>query len=188
VRLTSPTRNQSPTRAPPEGRVGQPLSTLLGTPRELGEFLRVAAGIAKAVGGLHQRGVIHKHLQPSNILVDTVTSEAWLTGLDPSRATAEAFPYMAPEQSGRMSRSVDARSDLYSLGVILYEMLTGSLPFQASDPLEWIHSTTHPDPGRPPATTDCQPIVSRMLGRNSRSPCRRSDDGKYWGTITGGAS
>src|SRR3954471_4625567 len=126
VRLTSATRNQSPTRAPPEGRVGQPLSTLLGTPWELEEFLRVAAGIAKAVGGLHQRGVIHKHLQPSNILVDTVTDEAWLTGFDPSRTTAEAFLYMAPEQSGRMSRSVDARSDLYSLGVALYEMLTGT--------------------------------------------------------------
>jgi hypothetical protein len=95
VRLRSPARNQSPTRAPPEGRVGQPLSTLLGTPWELGEFLRVAAGIAKAVGGLHQRGVIHKHLQPSNILVDTITGEAWLTGLDPSRTTAEAFLYMA---------------------------------------------------------------------------------------------
>ncbi len=46
---------------------------------------------------------------------------------------------MAPEQTGRMNRSIDARSDLYSIGVILYEMLTGMLPFMASDPLEWIH-------------------------------------------------
>ena len=46
---------------------------------------------------------------------------------------------MAPEQTGRMNRSIDSRSDLYSLGVTLYEMLTGSLPFAASDPMEWVH-------------------------------------------------
>src|SRR5258705_11055884 len=46
---------------------------------------------------------------------------------------------MAPEQTGRMNRSIDARSDLYSLGVTLYEMLTGALPFTASDPMEWVH-------------------------------------------------
>jgi serine/threonine protein kinase len=47
--------------------------------------------------------------------------------------------YMAPEQTGRMNRSVDSRSDLYSLGVTLYQILTGSLPFTASDPMEWVH-------------------------------------------------
>jgi len=47
--------------------------------------------------------------------------------------------YMAPEQTGRMNRSIDSRSDLYSYGVVLYEMVTGSLPFVASDALEWIH-------------------------------------------------
>ena len=46
---------------------------------------------------------------------------------------------MAPEQTGRMNRSIDSRSDLYSLGVTFYEMLTGSLPFTASDPMEWVH-------------------------------------------------
>lgn len=57
----------------------------------------------------------------------------------PPEIIAGTLAYMAPEQTGRMSRSIDARSDLYSLGVTLYRMLTGALPFAAVDPLEWVH-------------------------------------------------
>jgi len=57
----------------------------------------------------------------------------------PPEVIAGTLAYMAPEQTGRMNRSVDSRSDLYSLGVTLYQMLTGSLPFHATDPMEWIH-------------------------------------------------
>ena len=56
-----------------------------------------------------------------------------------SEIIAGTLAYMAPEQTGRMNRSIDARSDLYSLGVTLYQMLTGALPFAAADPLEWVH-------------------------------------------------
>jgi hypothetical protein len=56
---------------------------------------------------------------------------------------------MAPEQTGRVNRSIDSRSDLYSLGVTLYEMLTGSLPFTASDPMEWVHSHIARQPAAP---------------------------------------
>jgi serine/threonine protein kinase len=56
---------------------------------------------------------------------------------------------MAPEQTGRMNRSIDARSDLYSLGVTLYQMLTGHLPFDAADPLEWVHCHIARQPARP---------------------------------------
>ena len=52
---------------------------------------------------------------------------------------AGTLAYMAPEQTGRMNRSIDARSDLYSLGVTFYQMLTGTLPFTATDPMEWVH-------------------------------------------------
>ena len=58
---------------------------------------------------------------------------------DPPEFIAGTLPYMAPEQTGRMNRSIDSRSDLYALGVTLYEMLTGDLPFSASDPMEWVH-------------------------------------------------
>src|SRR6201999_2191119 len=59
--------------------------------------------------------------------------------LQPPEFVAGSLAYMAPEQTGRMNRSIDSRSDLYALGVTLYEMLTGSLPFTATDPMEWVH-------------------------------------------------
>ena len=58
---------------------------------------------------------------------------------EPPEMIAGTLAYMAPEQTGRMNRSIDSRSDLYSLGVTLYQMLTGALPFTASDPMEWVH-------------------------------------------------
>ena len=59
--------------------------------------------------------------------------------LEPPETIAGTLAYMAPEQTGRMNRSIDSRSDLYSLGVTFYQMLTGALPFTASDPMEWVH-------------------------------------------------
>src|ERR1700722_6226273 len=129
---------------------GEPLLKLLGQPWEIASFLRLAIGIATAVGQVHQRGLIHKDIKPANILVNAVTGAVWLTGfgiasrlprerqtLAPPEVIAGTLAYMAPEQTGRMNRSIDSRSDLYALGVTLYEMLTGRLPFTASDPMEW---------------------------------------------------
>src|SRR5262245_21267265 len=131
---------------------GQVLAALLDNPWDVGLFLPVAAGAASALRGLHQRGLIHKDVKPSNILVDVATGHAWLTGfglatrltrhrqaVSPSQPIVGTLASMAPEQTGRMNRSVDTRSDLYALGVTLYEMLTAAQPFRASDPLEWIH-------------------------------------------------
>ncbi|MFZ0506225.1 MAG: protein kinase, partial [Chthoniobacterales bacterium] len=131
---------------------GEPLDRLLGQPMEIGRFLRLAVSIATAVGKVHQRGLIHKDIKPSRILVDSASGSAWLTGFDiasrlprerqpaePPEMIAGTLAYMAPEQTGRMNRSIDSRSDLYSLGVTFYRMLTGVLPFTASDPMEWVH-------------------------------------------------
>src|SRR3989449_5907676 len=132
---------------------GESVDGLLRAPMELGLFLRVAVGLASALRQLHAQGIIHKDIKPANLLVDTATGGVWLMGFGiasrlrrerqapgPPEVIAGSLPYMAPEQTGRMNRSVDARSDLYAAGVTLYEMLTGSLPFHASDPMEWVHS------------------------------------------------
>src|SRR3954462_10154731 len=131
---------------------GEPLARLLGSPMDMGGFLALAIGAATALGKLHQRGLIHKDIKPANIVVHCADGNVRLTGFgiasrlsgerqspDPPEAIAGTLAYMAPEQTGRMNRSVDSRSDLYSLGVTLYEMLTGGLPFTASDPMEWVH-------------------------------------------------
>ena len=130
---------------------GTPLDCLLSEPLEVGRFLTVAIGLAVALGQAHARNLVHKDIKPANILVDA-NGKVWLTGFGlavkvtpqrqaftPPLIIKGSWAYMAPEQTGRVSRFVDTRSDLYSLGITLYEMLTGALPFVASDPLEWIH-------------------------------------------------
>jgi PAS domain S-box-containing protein len=131
---------------------GEPLDGLLGRPMAVAAFLRIAIPLTAAIGQAHARGLIHKDLNPANILVDTTSGSVRLTGFGiasrlPSEHQAPAPPeiiagtlaYMAPEQTGRMNRSIDSRSDLYALGAIFYEMLTGALPFMAADPMEWVH-------------------------------------------------
>jgi PAS domain S-box-containing protein len=134
---------------------GEPLDRVLDRDREQpldpARFLRIAINLATALGHAHRRGLIHKDVNPENVLVDDA-GRAWLTGFGiasrlprerpapaPPEIIAGTLAYMSPEQTGRMNRSMDTRSDLYSLGVTLYQMLTGALPFAAADPLEWVH-------------------------------------------------
>jgi PAS domain S-box-containing protein len=131
---------------------GEPLARLIGAPMEVGRFLHLALGIVTALGKTHQRGLIHKDVKPANVLVNSADGQARLMGFgiasrlprerqapEPPETIAGTLAYMAPEQTGRMNRSIDARSDLYALGVTFYQMLTGSLPFTAADPMEWVH-------------------------------------------------
>jgi serine/threonine protein kinase len=131
---------------------GAPLDRLLGRPLDVSHFLSIAIPLAGALRQVHERGLIHKDIKPANILVDAASGGVWLTGFGiasrlprehqapaPPEVIAGTLAYMAPEQTGRMNRSVDSRSDLYALGVTFYEMLTGTLPFTAADPMEWVH-------------------------------------------------
>jgi serine/threonine protein kinase len=130
----------------------EPLHWLLGAPMKVHSFLSLAVAITVALTQVHRRGLVHKDIKPANILVNRATGEVKLTGFGiasrlprewqapaPLESIAGTLAYMAPEQTGRMNRSIDARSDLYALGVTFYQMLTGSLPFTAADPMEWVH-------------------------------------------------
>jgi serine/threonine protein kinase len=149
------TRHEERTILVIEDPGGEPLDRVLGRdneqPLDLAHLLRVAINLTGALGHAHQRGLIHKDVKPGNVLVDGA-GHVWLTGFGiasrlprerhapgPPETIAGTLAYMSPEQTGRMNRSMDTRSDLYSLGVTLYQMLTGELPFAAADPLEWVH-------------------------------------------------
>ncbi|RYG30956.1 histidine kinase, partial [bacterium] len=116
------------------------------------EFLRMAVAVTKAIGQMHASGIVHRDIRPENLLIGDGLERVWITGFaNASRLPRErrssmaseniegSLAYMSPEQTGRMNRSVDSRSDLYSLGVALYQLLTGFLPFSADDPMGWIH-------------------------------------------------
>lgn len=131
---------------------GEPLDRLLGPALGVDAFLDLAIPIAAALRLVHERGLIHKDVKPASLFVDPLRGAAWFTGFGiasrlarehqgpaPPEVIAGTLAYMAPEQTGRMNRSIDSRSDLYALGVTFYEMLTGELPFTAADPMAWVH-------------------------------------------------
>jgi PAS domain S-box-containing protein len=154
-----------------------------GQPLDLTYCLQIAIGIATALGEMHRHGLIHKDIKPANVLVD-VAGNVWLIGFGiasqqphehpapaPPEIIAGTLAYMAPEQTGRMNRSIDTRSDLYSLGVTLYQMLTGELPFAAADALEWIHCHIARQP-RPPGDRAALPeplssLIMKLLAKNA---------------------
>ena len=164
---------------------GAPLTHLLGRPLDMARFLRLAIGLVAAVGQVHRRGLIHKDIRPANALVDEASGAVHLMGFgqasrlprehpasEPPETFAGALAYMAPEQTGRMNRSVDARSDLYAVGVTLYEMLTGAPPFSASDPMEWVHRhiASAPEPPvarRPDAPAAISAIILKCLAKTA---------------------
>ncbi len=164
---------------------GEPLNRLIQGPMEMTQFLRFAIGLVTALSQLHKRELIHKDVKPPNVLVDSATGQVWLTGFgiasrlprerespEPPEFIAGTLPYMAPEQTGRMNRSIDSRSDLYALGIMLYEMLTGGLPFTASNPMEWVHchiarQPVPPGERRPDVPGSVSAIIMKLLAKTA---------------------
>ncbi|MGK7893006.1 MAG: AAA family ATPase, partial [Xenococcus sp. (in: cyanobacteria)] len=118
----------------------------------LEEFLNLALLIVSSLGSIHDRDIIHKDINPSNIVFNPRTGDLKIIDFGISTALSQENPtlknintlegtlaYISPEQTGRMNCSLDYRTDFYSLGVTFYELLTGKLPFRTQDPLELIH-------------------------------------------------
>jgi PAS domain S-box-containing protein len=161
---------------------GTPADRLLG-PLDVSHLLRIAIPLAGALRRVHERGLIHKDIKPANILVDAESGGVWLTGFGiasrlprerqapaPPEVIAGTLAYMAPEQTGRMNRSVDSRTDLYALGITFYEMLTGTLPFTAAYPMEWVHCHIARQPAPPDERVASVPgalsaIVMKLLAK-----------------------
>jgi predicted ATPase/class 3 adenylate cyclase/GAF domain-containing protein/tRNA A-37 threonylcarbamoyl transferase component Bud32 len=118
----------------------------------LKEFLDLAIAISESLGQIHAANIIHKDINPANIVVNPETKVVKIIDFGIATQLSRENPplknpnilegtlaYISPEQTGRINRGLDYRTDFYSLGVTLYEMLTGKLPFEATDPLELVH-------------------------------------------------
>ncbi|KVM96615.1 histidine kinase [Burkholderia anthina] len=145
-----------------ENSAGVSLEQLLSEPLDTGRFLHIAVPIVVSVGHMHAAKIVHRDLKPAHLYVDEPGGRVRLTGFgialggqdrpemaEHADVIAGTMAYMAPEQTGRMNWQIDARSDLYSIGVVFYRMLTGQLPFSATAPMEWIHSHTSRTPVAP---------------------------------------
>ena len=123
-----------------------------GNRLQLATFLRAASMLARLLGELHTQGVIHRDIKPSNALV-APDGQVWLIdfglatrldvksrGLETPGQLLGTLAYLSPEQTGRTNRTVDYRTDLYSLGITFYQLLTGRLPFESQQPMELLHA------------------------------------------------
>lgn len=163
---------------------GEPLEAF-SMPFDPIEFLRLAISIATVLGKIHARGLVHRDINPAHILVNRSSGAVRLTGFgiasllqrerqspEPPQFIAGTLAYMAPEQTGRMNRSIDLRSDLYSLGVVFYRMLTGRLPFAATDPMELVHchiarQASPPTSVMPTLAPAISAIVMKLLAKTA---------------------
>ncbi|MEG4580517.1 AAA family ATPase [Microcoleus sp. MON1_C5] len=151
------------------------------------EFLPMAIQIANALDGLHRHHVIHKDLKPANILINPTSKEVKVIDFSIAsmlpRETQEiqnpnvlegTLPYISPEQTGRMNRGIDYRTDFYSLGVTFYELLTGKLPFQTDDPMDLVHCHLAKQPLPVSSVNKSVPwvlseIVSKLMAKNAEA-------------------
>ncbi|MEH1897353.1 MAG: AAA family ATPase [Nostoc sp.] len=151
----------------------------------LSEFFDIAIEISTTLEGLHSHCIIHKDIKPANILINRITGKTRI--IDFSLATLlpreiqfltnpnvleGTLAYISPEQTGRMNRGIDYRTDFYSLGVTFFELLTGQLPFSTTEPMELVYSHIAKEPPKasyinsniPPVLSN---IISKLMAKNA---------------------
>ena len=165
---------------------GQSLKQLLdGQKLSLISFLGIAVQLVQALASLHQQQIIHKDIKPANIIINPASGIVKITDFSVASCLSKETPqlsnpnslegtlaYMSPEQTGRMNRAVDYRTDFYSLGVTFYEMLTGELPFKSNDFLELVHchiaklplAIEGLNPEVPPAIAS---LIAKLMAKNA---------------------
>ncbi|NES66166.1 MAG: serine/threonine-protein kinase PknK, partial [Okeania sp. SIO2D1] len=147
------------------------------------DFLNIAIQLASALHYLNQQRIVHKDIKPSNILIHPETKQVKLidfsiSSLLPTEQQQLINPnvlegtlaYISPEQTGRMNRGIDYRTDFYSLGVTFFQLLTGKLPFQSNDPMELVHchiaqTVSFPIENQVPEVL--QEIVLKLMAKNA---------------------
>jgi predicted ATPase/signal transduction histidine kinase len=157
------------------------------------QFLTIAVQIAKTLQQIHTARVIHKDIKPSNILINPLNLQVKLFDFSIAsllpRETPEiqnpnilegTLAYISPEQTGRMNRGIDFRSDFYSLGVTFYELLTGQLPFHATEPMELVHCHIAKQPIPP---SEINPQVPAVLSDIVLKLMAKNAEDRYQGAI-----
>ncbi|BBM85845.1 hybrid sensor histidine kinase/response regulator [Candidatus Uabimicrobium amorphum] len=156
---------------------GQTLKQCLQQQRyDIQDAVAIAIEIVQILGEIHQHNIIHKDINPANIIIDRQNNikiidfgisskiDLKVAHLDHPNTLAGTLAYISPEQTGRMNRIIDYRSDLYSLGVTLYELFTGQLPFLEEDPMSWVHAHIAKTPLEPhKINRDIPPILSQIV-------------------------
>lgn len=161
----------------------------------IADFLTVSLQIADIIDELHQNRIVHKDIKPANILIHPDTKQVKLidfsiSSILPRETQTLKHPnvlegtlaYLSPEQTGRMNRGIDYRSDFYSLGITFYELLSGELPFKCNDPMELLHCHIAKPPisleefNIPKAISD---IVLKLMAKNAEERYQSAAGLKY---------
>ena len=154
-----------------------PLDSALNTNGfAMGELLTIAIGMALCIKDVHLSNIIHSDIKPANYMFNPDTKQLKLTNfgmaitpynsysIDHAITTEGTLAYISPEKTGRLKKNVDFRSDYYSLGVSLYQMFSGRLPFECSDAIAMVHSHIARIPEPPNMANDEIPLpVAQML-------------------------
>lgn len=172
---------------------GQPLSTFLREKTlDLRSILEIAIGIAKGIADIHREFIMHKDIKPQNIIISspnnatiidfsisTLLSKEVQSVVRPD-ALEGSIHYISPEQTGRMNRSLDYRTDIYSFGIVLFEMLTGELPFHSDDLMELVYMhITKPVPH----PIDINPSIPKVLSEIVVKCMEKDQEDRYFSAL-----